>query len=95
MSNHNNDEKYPPPPRTARDERRWTLLFIGERGRTITFHHFKGAVIATLLVILTFAAVAGWLFYLYQDGLKGKNALYEEIDNLNRRLHHCAMKRIL
>ena len=86
MSNHNDDVKYPPPPRTGRDERRWTLLFIGDRGRTITFHHFKGAVIATIIVILTFAAIAGWFFYKYRDGMKGKNALYEEIDNLKQAL---------
>lgn len=86
MSNHDNDVKYPPPSRTARDERRWALLFIGDRGRTITFHHFKGAVIATLIVIITLAAVAGWFFSLYRDGLKGKNELYEEIDNLKQAL---------
>ena len=42
---------------------RWTLLFIGNHGRTITLKRFKGMVILTCLVLCVSTAIAAGLLY--------------------------------
>ena len=53
-------------PTSVKRDSRWTLLFIGDRGKTITFSSFKGVVLTTICVLLISAAVAGG-FYYYMD----------------------------
>ena len=43
--------------------KRWTLLFIGNHGRTITLKRFKGMVILTCLVLCVSIAIAVGLLY--------------------------------
>ena len=43
--------------------KRWTLLFIGNHGRTITLKRFKGMVILSCLVLCASVAMSGGLLY--------------------------------
>ena len=43
-------------------ETRWTLLFIGNRGKPITLKRFKGMVLFTLLGICVISVLAAGLF---------------------------------
>ena len=53
-------------PKMPRKDTRWTLLFLGDRGKTVTFKHFKLVVVAALFFLLSSAATAGWFWYLYK-----------------------------
>jgi len=65
-------------------DQRWTLLFIGKRGRTITFKHFKGAVIATIFLVLALGALCGWLWHLNLQARQDIAAREETIQNLEK-----------
>ena len=57
-------------------DRHWTLMFIGDHGKVITLKHFKGLVIAGLLIVcLAVAAVVG--FYLFNRTLVQQNRRLE------------------
>ena len=57
-------------------DRHWTLMFIGEHGKVITLKHFKGLVVAVILVVmLSIAAVVG--FYLFNRTITQKNTQLE------------------
>ena len=63
------------PKRTKRD-RRWTLLFIGDHGKTITLKRFKGIVFfAGLVFALAIAAIV--LLYGYNLNINSKNEKLE------------------
>jgi hypothetical protein len=70
---------------------RWTLLFIGNRGKPITLKRFKGMVIFNLLVICVVFALAAGLFMWNRDILDEKNQLESHLNRLaeqNRELRH-------
>jgi len=54
---------------------RWTLLFIGNRGKPITLRRFKGMVIVNLLVICVVIVLAAGLFWWNRNILQEKNLL--------------------
>jgi hypothetical protein len=86
MNEQNNTSRKIPPPRGVRDEKRWTLLFIGDRGKTVTFYHFKALVITGLIFIITSVAAGAWFYHLYRNGLRETRTLRTEIKNLKRAL---------
>ena len=70
--------------KTARADRRWTLLFLGNRGKTITFHHFKAVVIVSALILVSSIGVSGGFWWLYR-GVRAENSgLQEEIENMKQ-----------
>ena len=71
-------------PTSAKRDRRWTLLFIGDRGKTITFSSFKAVVLTMICVLLISAAVAGGFYYLYQVEKKNNASLQNDMDNLRQ-----------
>jgi len=71
-------------PTSVKRDRRWTLLFIGDRGKTITFSNFKGVVLTTIGVLLISATVAGGFYYLYQIEKKNNAGLQNDMENLRR-----------
>jgi hypothetical protein len=82
--------KKTPPSGTAmqskapRKDQRWTLLFLGDRGKTITFKHFKGTVLTALFILMGSVLTAGWFWYQY-DGAREEMRNYEKrIDNLKK-----------
>ena len=86
MNEQKNSPHTAPPPRSNRDQRRWTLLFVGERGKTITFYHFKGIVMTALAVVIACIAASGWFYHLYRNGLDENKTLGAEIKGLKRTL---------
>jgi len=52
------------PGKRSKPDKRWTLLFIGNHGRTITLKRFKGMVLLTCLVLCISIAITVGLLYL-------------------------------
>ena len=72
-------------------ETRWTLLFIGNRGKPITLKRFKGMVLFTLLVIGVIIVLAAGLFLWNRNILSEKNQLESHLIKLeeqNLELRH-------
>ncbi len=72
-------------------ETRWTLLYIGNRGKPITLKRFKGMVLFTLLVIGVTIVLAVGLFYWNRNILGEKNQLESHLKKLteqNQELRH-------
>ena len=69
---------------SVKGDKRWTLLFIGNRGKTITFNNFKGAVFTTIGVLLVSAVVAGGFYYLYRMEIQKNASLQNDMDNLRQ-----------
>ena len=64
-------------------DRRWTLLFIGNHGRTITLKRFKGMVLLAFLVLLFSIGISAGLFIWNQKIIKDKHDLQAELKKLN------------
>lgn len=60
----NKTGRFSNPAKRPKADKRWTLLFIGNRGRTITLKRFKGMVLLTLSVLCISIAAAGGLLFL-------------------------------
>ncbi|MEJ2165681.1 MAG: hypothetical protein P8X90_09140 [Desulfobacterales bacterium] len=59
----NKTGRFSNPAKRPKPDKRWTLLFIGNRGRTITLKRFKGMVVSALFVLcISIAAAVGLLF---------------------------------
>ena len=72
-------------------ESRWTLLYIGNRGKPITLKRFKGMVLITLLVICSIIVLAAGLFFWNRSILREKNQLesqFKQQTEQNQELRH-------
>ena len=72
-------------------ETRWTLLFIGNRGKPITLKRFKGMVLFTLLFLCVVIVFAAGLFLWNRNILREKNQLESHLKNIeeqNQELRH-------
>jgi hypothetical protein len=70
---------------------RWTLLYIGNRGKPVTLKRFKGMVLFTLIVVCVFVALAAGLFLWNRNILGEKNQLesyLKKIEEQNQQLRH-------
>jgi len=67
-------------------DRRWTLLFIGNRGRTITLKRFKGMVLFALLILSVSIAIAAGIFLWNQKIIQEKYELESNLQTLKERL---------
>jgi hypothetical protein len=63
-------------------DKRWTLLFIGNHGRTITIERFKGLVVLTLAALTGAIVIAVSLFIWSQTILWEKSKLESKLDSL-------------
>jgi cell division protein FtsL len=63
-------------------ETRWTLLYIGNRGKPITLKRFKTMVLFTLLVICVVIVLAAGLFFWNRNILREKNQLESQLKKL-------------
>jgi hypothetical protein len=61
---------------------RWTLLFIGNRGKPITIKRFKGIVLFTLLLICVVIVLAAGLFMWNRNISHQKNQLESHLNKL-------------
>ena len=71
----------------SKQDRRWTLLFIGNHGRTVTLKRFKGIVMLSVLVLTLAIAVSAGLFVWNQKIILDNRGLEEELKILNERLN--------
>jgi hypothetical protein len=70
---------------------RWTLLFIGNRGKPITLKRFKGMVLITLFAVGLVIALAAGLYWWNRSILQEKNLLESKLQELteqNQELRH-------
>jgi hypothetical protein len=70
---------------------RWTLLFIGNRGKPIKLKRFKGMVIFNLLILCVVIVLAAGLFMWNRNILHEKNQLeshLNKLEELNQELRH-------
>jgi len=70
----------------SKQDRRWTLLFIGNHGRTVTLKRFKGIVILSIFVLTVAVAVTAGLFIWNQKIIMDNHGLKDELKILNERL---------
>ena len=95
MANSNNNSNLSDRSTTAAEwfkpDARWTLLFIGNRGKPITLKRFKGIVLLTLFTICLIMALAGGLYWWNRSILHEKTLLESRLKDLtkqNQELRH-------
>ncbi len=67
-------------------DQRWTLLFIGNHGRTITIKRFKGMVLLTCLVLCISIGITVGLLYLSLNIRQEKNRLESDLQDLKAQI---------
>jgi hypothetical protein len=66
----------------SKPEKRWTVLFIGNHGKTITLKRFKGMVLLTCLVLGISIAITAGLLYLSLNIRQEKSQLELDLQDL-------------
>ncbi len=66
--------------------RRWTILFIGNHGRTITLKRFKGMVLLAFLVLVVSIGISAGFFVWNQKIIMEKHDLQADLKKLNNRV---------
>ena len=84
--NSNQAGRPPKAGKRSKQDRRWTLLFIGNHGRTITLKRFKGMVILTFIVLIVSMGVSAGLFVWNQKIIMDNHDLKDNLKNLDERL---------
>jgi hypothetical protein len=74
------------PGKRPKPDKRWTLLFIGNHGRTITLRRFKGMVLLTCLVLCISIAITVGLLYLSLNIRHDKNQLESDLQDLKEQI---------
>ncbi|MGB5748962.1 MAG: hypothetical protein WBM69_18420 [Desulfobacterales bacterium] len=70
----------------SHQDRRWTLMFIGNHGRTITLKRFKSMVILSFTVLVVSIGISAGLFVWNQKIILDNHALKDDLKNLNKRV---------
>jgi len=63
----------------SNQDQRWTLMFIGNHGRTITLKHFKGIVILSFVVLVVSIGVSAGLFVWNQQIIMDNHDLKDDL----------------
>ena len=66
--------------------RRWTLLFIGDHGNTITVKHFKAIIVAVVGIFFLVFALLAVLFFSHQKTLKANSDLQNRYQNSKQQI---------
>jgi len=66
----------------SKPDKRWTVLFIGNHGKTITLKRFKGMVLLTCLVLCISIAITAGLLYISLNIRQEKNQLELDLQDL-------------
>jgi hypothetical protein len=66
--------------------RRWTLLFIGDHGNTITIKRFKAIIIAVVGIFFLVSVLLAVLFFSHQQTLKAKSDLQKRFQNSQQQI---------
>ncbi len=70
----------------TKPDKRWTILFIGNHGKTITLERFKGMVLLTCLVLGISIAIAVGLLYLSLNIRQEKKLLESDLQDLKAQI---------
>ena len=86
MENHHRNTKnggfIPTPGKRSKTDQRWTLLFIGNHGKTITLKQFKSIVLLSGLVLVASIAITIGLLYFSFNVHQKKGRLEVELQDL-------------
>jgi hypothetical protein len=74
------------PGKRSKQDRRWTLLFIGNHGRTITLKRFKGIVILSFVVLVVAIGTSAGLFVWNQKIIMDNHHLKADLKKLDDRI---------
>ncbi len=74
------------PGKRSKQDRRWTLLFIGNHGRTITLKRFKGIVILSFVVLVVAIGASAGLFIWNQKIIMDNHDLKDDLKKLDERI---------
>lgn len=74
------------PGKRSQPDKRWTLLFIGNHGRTITLKRFKGMVLLTCLVLCISIAITVGLLYLSLNIRHEKKQLESDLQEMKAQI---------
>lgn len=70
----------------SNQDRRWTLMFIGNHGRTITLKRFKSMVILIFAVLVVSIGISAGLFVWNQKIIMDNHDLKDDLKHLNKRV---------
>ncbi len=84
--NEKNEDHTPTTGKRSKTEQRWTLLFIGNHGKTITLKRFKGIVILTGMVLAVSLAISLGLLYFGYHVYQEKDLLASELQELKAQM---------
>jgi hypothetical protein len=79
-------DRFSNPAKRPKPAGRWTLLFIGNHGRTITLKRFKGMVLLTLLVLCISIAITVGLLFLSLNIRQDKAQLESQMNDLKSQI---------
>lgn len=82
----NKTDRFSNPAKRPKSDGRWTLLFIGNHGRTITLKRFKGMVLLTLVVLCISIAITVGLLFLSLNIRKEKAQLESQMNDLKSQI---------
>ena len=74
------------PGKGPKPDKRWTILFIGNHGKTITLKRFKGMVLLTCLVLCISMAITAGLLYLNLNIRQEKTQLESDLQDLKAQI---------
>jgi hypothetical protein len=84
--NSNNAEHSLKSSQRSKPDNRWTILFIGNHGKTITLKRFKGMVLLTFLVLCISIAITVGLLFLSLNMRREKNQLESNLKKLEQQI---------
>ena len=81
-----NERSTPPPGNRSKTDQRWTLLFIGNHGKTITLKRFKSIVLLSILVLMVSVAITLGLLYFSFNVYREKDQMLTELQELKKQI---------
>lgn len=84
--NSNNTDRSLKSNQRSKPDNRWTVLFIGNHGKTITLKRFKGMVLLTFLVLCISIAITVGLLLLSLNMRREKNQLDSNLKSLEQQI---------
>jgi hypothetical protein len=81
-----NEARFATGAKRSKADKRWTLIFIGNHGKTITLERFKGMVLLTCLVVGVTIAIAAGLLYLSLITRQEKKQLESDLQDLKAQI---------
>jgi len=72
--------------KTQKKDRHWTLLIVGNRGKTYTIKRFKGLAITLASVLIIAIAASTWLGSLYKSSIVTNKSMQNNLKNSQQKI---------